>query len=586
MNLSPHYLINTHIMFDDNTQKGLLREFLLEGGDILDQIEYDLLKLETSPHDKELLHNIFRNMHTIKGNCRLMGYNRLEELAHSTESLLHLLREGEMIANSETGSLLLGVIDSVRSVLHIIEQNGEEGDPDFTIQLAKLDSLMADAEASNTLDDFFIRKKNKKSMETVDICLDDENSCASQGDSTSGIETVRLPIERLDYLMDMVGELGATFNQLKYSLTRNRETIQQVLEGMDQHIHNLQDEVLKYRLQPVSRVWDSYHRLVRDLALESGKKVFLQMRGEETEVDRNVLLSIKDLLGHLIRNAIDHGIETPEERISSGKPALGTVTLSAEQRHGQIYMEVSDDGKGLDVERIKSKALATGMSTMRQIEGMRKEEIFQFIMEPGFSTAEKVSKISGRGTGMDVVRSSVEKTGGTISIYSDPGKGTKFRIRIPQTMAIVPALLIRSGVEQFAIPQLNVTELLSFYGDDSKSNVEYKMQSPMVRVRERLLPLVLLDRVIEGEGKFSDENFSLLLKPKEERHIVILQSETGEFGLEVDRIEEPVSLVIKPMPGIFSHISILAGTAVMPDGAVSFLLNVSELGKIGIHSVM
>lgn len=567
-------------MNEEDTQKVYLQEFLSEGRDVLDQIERDILNLETAPQERSLLNNIFRNMHTIKGNCRLMGFLRLEELTHSAENLLHLLREGEIIANGEIDSLLLNVVDLVRTTMLDIEKNDNEGDPDFTIEVAKLDSIQADAGALNLFEKSDFTEDDDELLPSVDISLGDEDDSGSLGETSSAIETVRLPIERLDDLMNLTGELGATFNQLRYSVTRKEETVTQVLEVMEQQIHNLQDEVLKYRLQPISRVWDTFHRLVRDLAYESGKKVFLEMKGEDTELDRNVLLSIKDLLGHLIRNAMDHGIELPDERISAGKPALAVIRLSAEQRHGQIYMEISDNGRGLNVGRIKEKALDTGLTTSKQLDGMKDEEVYKFIMEPGFSTAEKVSKISGRGTGMDVVKSAVEKVGGIISIRSEPGMGTDFRIRIPQTMAIVPSLLVHSGEEQFAVPQVNIIELISYYGDDVKKNIEEKMGLPMVRVREHLLPLLLLRQITENIYDYAVENFSSQLKLKSECQLLILQSEEGKFGLEVDRIDEPVSLVIKPLPRIFSHISILAGSAVMPDGTVSFLLNVSELGKL------
>lgn len=304
------------------------------------------------------------------------------------------------------------------------------------------------------------------------------------------------------------------------------------------------------------------------------------MKGEDTEIDRTVLISIKNILGHLVRNAVDHGIESPDVRLARGKPELGKIELSSEQRHGNIYVEVSDDGAGIDIDRVKTRAVEVGLLTSRQAEDMDDDAAFNLIMEPGFSTSEKVSKISGRGVGLDVVKKTVEKAGGTISISSVTGKGTGFSIRIPQTMAIVPVLLVKSMEERFAIPQTNVLELLSFYGDEINKNVEKKMHSLMVRCRERLVPLVTLRQVLhECHGKTNEDYIDELLS-RQQCHVVLLHGEEGDFGLEIDSIEEVVNLVVKPLARMFSHVSILSGSAIMPDGTVSFLLNIAEIGKL------
>jgi two-component system chemotaxis sensor kinase CheA len=344
---------------------------------------------------------------------------------------------------------------------------------------------------------------------------------------------------------------------------------------MEQQIQHLQDEVLTYTLQPVGHIWNTYHRLVRELAVDSGKKVHLQMKGEDTEIDRTILISLKNILGHLIRNAIDHGIEPPDVRLASGKSAVGKVELSAEQRHGQIYMEIKDDGSGVDISRVREKAVELGLLTAAQAGTIDDATAITLIMEPGFSTTESVSKISGRGIGMDVVKKTVEKAGGTLSVSSTMGMGTCFTIRIPQSMAIVPVLIVRSMQERFAIPQVNVIELLSFYGGDVRENVEMKMHSPMVRCRGRLLPLLRLRQVLCQCQQDGDP----VLLSQDQCHVVLLRSDEGDFGLEVDGAEEIVNLVVKPLIRIFSHITILSGSAIMPDGTVSFLLNITELRK-------
>ncbi|MBF0316844.1 MAG: Hpt domain-containing protein [Nitrospirae bacterium] len=551
------------MMFNEETQKALLQEFMTESCDSLDQIERYLLKLEGNPTNKELLNAVFRCMHTVKGNCRMMGFCGLEELTHCAEGVLHMFRAGEISMTREMAGVLLAVVDRVREALLVIESTGQEGNFDFSVQLDKLQRLQKTVTLDLTQPD--------------DYDIDDDGSSSRVEAMSVNLETIHLPIKRLDGLMNIVGEMVVTFNQLRYSIAHNLETN---IEEMAHHLQTLQDEVIKYRLQPIGRIWETYHRLVRDLAVESGKKVYLQMSGEDTEVDRVVLLSIKDILGHLIRNAVDHGIEPPDVRQDKGKPPLGRIELASQQRHGQIYIDVSDDGAGIDVNSTRAKAVELGLITPQQAEGISDGDAFKFIMEPGFSTARKVSKISGRGMGMDVVKREVEKVGGTISILSTADKGTRFRICIPQAMAIVPVLLVRASEQRFAVSQADIIELLSFYDEDIRDNVQRKMQRLMVRVRRRLVPLLRLEQVIGWDWQGSGGDYAEAFRLKRQCHVVFLHCEDGDFGLEVDEIEEPISLVIKPLLRMFAHIPILSGSAIMPDGSVSFLLNVSEIGKL------
>lgn len=584
-------------MFDDVTQKELLQEFLSENREALQRIEQGLLQLETDPKNRDLLNSIFRDMHTVKGNCRMMGFVTLEGLTHRAETVLDLLREDKLVIDQAIGSTLFAVLDAVQQTLLVIGESGVEGGPDFSALISLLDkcqeglasssSVVADDELELGAEGFAIDLSGLEPLPAEDgstpaVTTEALPPTIPQLDSANNkqLSSIRLPINKLDDLMDLVGELGAAFNQLRYFIANKPDSVGQSLEEMEQHLYHLQDEVLQYRLQPIGRIWDGYHRLVRDLAVATGKKVVLELVGEDTEVDRNVLLSIKESLGHLIRNAVDHGIEDAHERSGNGKSSVGLVKLSAEQRHGQIYMEVSDDGRGMDADKILLKAKQNGLVSEAQAAEMDKQEILKLIMEPGFSTTEEVSKISGRGTGMDVVQSAIDKIGGSISISSKVGEGSRFRLQIPQNMAIVPVLLVRGGGETYAIPQISIVELIAFYGDDINQNVEGKMQTPMVRVRDKLLPMVVLNRLLvrSGKGRRTGREVERL-KSASQLHVVVLQTEDTQFALEVESIDEPTSLVIKPINNIFSNISILAGTAVMADGSVSFLLNVPELLK-------
>lgn len=691
-------------------QKALLEEFFSENREALTRIEQGLLKLEAHPGNRELVNSIFRDMHTVKGNCRMMGFARLEELTHGAETVLDLMREETLLINQEIGSCLLGVLDLVRKTLKHIAQSGSEGKTEFSSTIRKLESFVTNPppknsqikpespkewplespslskpppppessphllsetspespsgtpgkspKKSNTKSSKKSSKESPKKPEigsskkssvelvpapTMDIVpkqteeppvdpskesitepaaqplegsstgptieLTEKSSGQLLGESSTEtaatdvsepptpsvpttdpspaddglstatpVESIRLSLDRLDALMNQVGELGASFNQLRFVITNRPDQVEQLLEVHGKQIHWLQDEVIKYRLQPIGRIWDQYHRLVRDLSVETGKKVTLVCQGEETEVDRNVLISINELLGHLLRNSMDHGIETPLEREASGKNMVGRITLSAEQKHGQIFLAINDDGRGINPEQILQKALATKLITQEQALEMKEPEIFKLIMLPGFSTAKEVSRISGRGTGMDVVQSALNKVGGTITIDSVHGAGTTFRMTIPQTMAIVPALLVSDGDETFALPQTNVVELVSFYGEEIKTNIEGKMQSPMVRVREKLLPLVPLQQLLtrNGPGRGARREVERI-HTLSALHVAVLQGQDTLFGLEVGAILGNASLLIKPLNRIFSHISILAGTAVMPDGSISFLLNVPAL---------
>ncbi|MEO5360968.1 MAG: ATP-binding protein [Nitrospirota bacterium] len=559
-------------MYDEESWGRLIQEFLLECTDSINLIERGLLGLETNPKNKALIDDVFRHTHTVKGSCLMLGFTRLEELTHSAENVIELLRDGIITMDGAISSTLLTVVDCVRGALKTIEKTGAEGDVDFTEQIGKLQHIQTLASVTPGSAPYC-----KLDLSDSDPCASSTLNTGNTGESSLNLETVTLPISRLSTLMNISGIVLVTFNQLRYSLMQNRGDHQQLLDTMEMQIQDLQAEVLKYRLQPVGHIWSTYHRLVRELSVDSGKKVYLQMRGEDTEIDRSVLISLKNILGHLIRNAIDHGIEPSDVRVSLGKSPAGKVELSAEQRHGNIYMEISDDGAGIDVSRVKEKSVELGLLTTQQAASIDDNAAFNLIMEPGFSTAGTLSKISGRGIGMDVVKKTVEKAGGVLTVSSAAGKGTRFSIRIPQAMAVVPVLVVRSMEERFALPQVNVIELVSFYGDEVRENVEIKMQSPWVRSRQRLVPLIRLSRLLH---QCKNECSELL---KGQCHVVMLRCDEGEFGLEVDAAEELANIVVKPLARIFSHITMLSGSAVMPDGTVSFLLNIEEVRREGLR---
>ncbi|MCG6553632.1 MAG: ATP-binding protein [Candidatus Magnetominusculus sp. LBB02] len=558
-------------MSDIESYNNLLQEFLLEGVALIDLIERGLLELEANPDNRALIGDVFRHMHTVKGNCMMLGFSRLEAVTHSAENVLERLREGTIMMNGEIGTALLSVVDCVRSSFKSIETTGKEAEADFSDQIDRL-NLIHSCSNDEHGESPFCKLDLSESGQSETTAASKFNS----EESSLNLESVTLPMSRVNSLMTIVGTVLVTFNQLRYCINQNSGDYRQLLDAMELQTQDLHEEVLKYRLQPLGHVFNTYHRLVRELAAHSGKKVYLHLAGEKTEVDRAVLLSLKNILGHLIRNSIDHGIEAPETRLASGKSAIGKIELSGRQQHGNIYIDIKDDGAGIDVAKVKEKAVGIGLVSTAAAESMDEAAAFNLIFEPGFSTAELVSNISGRGMGMDVVKKTIEKAGGTLSISSASGRGTTFSICIPQSMAIVPVLVVRSMGEQFALPQANVVELISFYGREVRENIEMRMHSSaMVKCRGRLLPLI---RLTEALGQCG----GMPLLSKNECHVVLLRSEEEEFGLEVDGAEELASLVAKPLARIFSDVHVLSASAVMPDGTVSFILNVTEIRKESI----
>ncbi len=326
---------------------------------------------------------------------------------------------------------------------------------------------------------------------------------------------------------------------------------------------------MKTRMQPIGNVWSKFPRLVRDLAAICEKQVRIEMEGKETELDKTIIEAIKDPLTHLVRNTVDHGIERPDVRVQKGKPAEGCLTLRAYHEGGQVNIEICDDGAGLNYDRIKAKALERGLMTAEQIARMADRDVGNLIFLPGFSTAEKVSNVSGRGVGMDVVKTNIEKIGGTVDLQSQPGSGTTIKIKIPLTLAIIPALIVSNDGNRYAIPQVNLLELVRLDGDQVKSGIEWIQGSPVYRLRGRLLPLVYLREQLKTHSS-GDDNAEAL-------NIVVLRADDRQFGLVVDRISDTEEIVVKPLSKQLKGIPVYSGTTIMGDGKVALILDVLGL---------
>lgn len=388
---------------------------------------------------------------------------------------------------------------------------------------------------------------------------------------SAGVETVRVGVDLLDTLMNLVGELVLARNQLLQLSNSSEDTaLQSVSQRMNLIVTEVQEQVIKTRMQPIANVWNKFPRTVRDLALNCGKEVHLEMEGQDTELDRTIIEAIRDPLTHLVRNSIDHGIEKPEVRRNLGKDPAGRVRLRACQEGGKVTVEVSDDGAGLNAERLCNKAVERGLITAQQAKRMSEREIFNLIFLPGFSTAEKVTNVSGRGVGMDVVKTNVDKISGTIDIESAAGKGTMVRVTIPLTLAIVPALIITCRNERFTIPQVSVLELVGLDSSGSGPQIETLHGHPVYRLRGNLLPLVYLEREL-GLGTPD--------QPPTAANIVVLQADTRQFGLLVDDILDTEEIVVKPLGEHVKGINAYSGATIMGDGRVALILDVIGLAQ-------
>ncbi|MGB8759590.1 MAG: chemotaxis protein CheA, partial [Candidatus Sulfotelmatobacter sp.] len=391
----------------------------------------------------------------------------------------------------------------------------------------------------------------------------------------SGVETIRVGVTLLDRLMNLVGELVLARNQLLQVAGNTEDAgLQAVSQRLNLIATELQGEVMKTRMQPIGNIWGQFPRTVRDVALGCSKEVAIEMEGKETELDKTIIEAIKDPLTHLVRNSVDHGIELPKDRVKAGKDRTGRLILRAFHEGGQVHIEITDDGAGLNAERIRKKAVERALINPEQAARMTEREIFNLIFLPGFSTAEKVTNVSGRGVGMDVVKTNVEKIGGTVDVESTAGRGTTVRVKIPLTLAIIPALVVTCSGDRYAIPQVNLLELVRLGTEEVGRSIELVHGSPVYRLRGQLLPLVYLDRELKLAGGGS---------PRTEQNgavnIVVLQADGRQFGLVVDQINDTEEIVVKPLRKQLKTLKVFAGSSIMGDGKVALILDVLGLAR-------
>lgn len=590
-----------------------VKEFLIEGYEYLNQIEGDLVALEKNDSDPEVMNRIYRNLHTIKGNSGFLGVEKLEAVAHAGENLLSRLRDRTIVMTPDITSALLETIDAVREHLEALETTGKESLVDRTplmMRLAKLQSSgeELDASAIAPQDSIVIPESVPKSQQKQDATVDSSSVDSTlfargkmailtnpnipneqipvdtEGDRFKIADTaIRVDVGLLDKVMNLVGELVLCRNQiLEFVNTQtanhqNGDTLKSVSSRLNLVTSELQQEVMKTRMQPIRTIWNKFPRVVRDTAFSLGKQVHLEMEGEETELDKTLIEAIANPLTHLVRNSLDHGIETSEVRTAKGKPAIGRLFLRAYHESGQVNIEISDDGGGIDPERIKIKAVQNGIISALEASQMSDREALNLIFLPSFSTAEKVTNLSGRGVGMDVVLKNIEKISGTIDVYSRVGKGTTFKLKVPLTLAIIPTLIITTGGDRYAIPQVNLLELLRLEGEQIK-RIEMFHGTPVYRLRGRLLPLVYLNTELNIEPpKLTPKIFQMPLD--DGLNIVVVQANDKPFGLVVDAINDTQEIVVKPLGKQLKYLSCFAGATIMGDGKVALILDIHGIAQ-------
>jgi two-component system chemotaxis sensor kinase CheA len=568
----------------------LLKEFLTETNENLNELDESLVSLEHDPNDEQLIGKIFRVMHTIKGTCGFLGLSRLEKIAHSGENILGKIRDKELSVNQQKISLILEVLDVIKGMLKYLEANGKEPQGDDSVLLSRLEQAIkivpqtgvvetgAEVKQDTIVGVSSIESTSFSALEVKSQEIIPANHIVVNNESSVVNQTIRVNLNVLEGIMQYVSELVLTRNQLQQLMRKNSNDITKFSTSIQRLNHitsELQEKVMKTRMQPIENTWTPFTRLVRDLSIELNKKVELHKIGGETELDRQLIESIKDPLTHMVRNSIDHGIELPADRIKAGKPDVGNVTLKAYHQVGHIIIEISDDGKGLDINRIKAKAVERGLINVEDTRSLSDQQIMQFIFLPGFSTAEKVTAVSGRGVGMDVVKTNIEKISGTVELKSEFGKGSTIVIKIPLTLAIMSVLIVGASERKFGIPQINIIEMVRV-GDHAAYKMENLNNNMVLRLRGNLLPLLSLNEIL---GMQLDSEKQL----QQSRYVVVCEINGTYFGIVVDKIYDTEEIVVKPVAPVLKNIEVYSGSTLLGDGSVIMILEMSSILKMITH---
>lgn len=562
-------------MNNDDMQE-LVQDFLVETNEIIENLDHDLVELESNQNDLELLNKIFRGAHTMKGSSSFLGFNKLAELTHHAEDILNKLRKGEMVVTREIMDTLLEFVDKTKQIISDIENGTDTTDCSSVIENLKLASegkltaIVKAAPAAQVPQ----AAQPAQAPAPQPKAAPKQEAAKPTHQATQVEQTIRVDVSRLDSLVNLVGELVLSRNMLSQiageleNKFENEYLVEQLLvatNAIGMNTTELQLAIMKTRMIAIGKVFNKFPRVVRDIARDTGKEIELIISGEETELDKQVIESIGDPLLHMIRNSCDHGVETPEVRLSKGKPRMGTVNLSAYHEGNHVVIEIKDDGAGMDPDKLKRKAIEKGVITVDEANNMDDKQAFSLIFKAGFSTAEKITNISGRGVGMDVVRTNIEKLNGIITIDSKINEGSTFYLKLPLTLAIIQALLVEVAGETFAIPLASVVETVRITNEEIHSFEG----SEVLKLRDRVLSLIRLD-----------EAFALDELEQDEIYVVVVALAEKQLGFIVDKLIGQEEIVIKSLGDYLGGNPGIAGATITGDGRVRLILDVAGVIEV------
>ncbi len=594
----------------DPDMKEIVESFIVETKEILEKLDIDLIELEKRPNDTDLLNQIFRSFHTVKGTSGFLGLEKLPHVTHQCEDILNKLRKGEATLNADLMDGIIIGYDTMKDLVNAIETSQNEdvdtnkasgvleglitslesGGQKPTESLPKIESVIetikidADGTISKIKEESKIPDK-PAAAENINASTPvktDEPKNTKQEPSKSNYtqmqkdNTIRVDVSRLDALLDIVSELVLGRNRLfevttKFSIedegNKYSKDFSEVTKQIDLMTTELQLVSMKLRMIKIGKIFNRYPRMVRDLCKEVNKDIELIIRGEETEIDKNLIEEINDPLVHLIRNSVDHGVESPQVREKAGKNPKGTVILSAEHLGNNIVITIEDDGKGIDPEVIREKAISKGLITRERAKELSKQEVINLIFLPGFSTAEVVSNVSGRGVGMDVVKTNVAKLRGIINVESEVGKGTKIVIKLPLTLAIIPGMIVKAMGEAMVIPLASVIEVLRVHTEQI-----YSVNGrEVIQLRDSILPLVSLEHLLKGKMELYADHENIW------QYVVEVGVAEKRYGIKVDGLIGQQEVVIKSLGSYLGKINGIAGSTITGDGSVQMILDIHEL---------
>jgi two-component system chemotaxis sensor kinase CheA len=591
----------------------LLNDFVVEANEHLADIENQFLAIEESAPDidSDLVNEVFRAIHSIKGAAGFLGLTTVNDLAHNLENVLNMMRNEELRPNSAIVDHLLKGADALKGLIADVENSNGV---DVSVHVEVLERIAATAGECFDLEAPAPGKKSTPVVDVVEAPAEEPTPSAAaptdeeldaiieaqlaakraasgkpapkaaakpapvaepSDDESKGKSApeanIRVAVGVLDSLMNLAGELVLSRNQLLQAVsTAERTGIETISARLDQITSELQEAIMQTRMQQIGTVFGKFPRVVRDLSAKLGKQVDLEIEGKETEVDKTIVEAIGDPLTHLVRNSMDHGVESPEKRVAAGKPAKGTIKLRAFYQAGKVRIEIKDDGGGIDPEKLKSKAVQKGILSPEKAEAMSDREALRLIFAPGFSTAAEVTDVSGRGVGMDVVRTNIAKLGGTVDVESVVGAGTDIIITLPLTLAIIPSLIVQVGRDRFAIPQVSIAELVRVRESERDTRLGRVKNAEVLRLRGQLLPLVRLREALgcqEAEGPIQGNATGAT-------NIIVVDSGSSRFGLVVDALHDSEEIVVKPLGRHHKGCRCLAGATILGDGHVALILDV------------